>query len=366
MLPLKFWIYILFTSCPLFLIGQESPLKQEINKIIQYDSDISFELTPGFIVGILDQDSVYFLAFGNDLSNAQMPLDKNDVFELGSISKSLTAVLIHQLQQAGLLDLNDPLNKYLPIDSQNPRMADLTLYDLLNHKAPFPRRPSWFGEFEEDPQNPYQYYSKDDLLRFYSQFVPQRPVEFNYAHINYALLEIVAETVSNTDFETALLHYVLEPLGMKETFVNFKEKKENVLALGIDRSRTPTLPWDFNSFAASEGIKSSANDLLLFARAFFGTSGTGLDQLCPSLTTLNEPSFNEKLFYSFGWHGIKINKKTRAIISNGNTSGHSAFMGMVPETKTAVVVLSNSAFGTKDLGLLILRMVNFNWKRKPQ
>ena len=91
-----------------------------------------------------------------------------------------------------------------------------------------------------------------------------------------------------------------------------------------------------------------------------------MDNYAITILGSEHPSYNEKLFYSSGWHGIKINKKTKALINNGNTSGHSAFIGMVPENRTAVVVLSNSAFGTKDLGLLILRMINYNWKRKPQ
>lgn len=349
------------------LFAQSGQLVQEINKIIQYDADVSYDLTPGFVVGILDGDSTYLLSFGKIAGSKNLKLPVDAVFETGSVSKALTSLLIFALEQKGLLKVSDRVNDFIPLEFQNPRLRDLSLLDLLNHTTNFPRRPSGFGEFEEDPQNPYQYYTKQHLLRYYSRFVPLKGQgDFSYSHINYGLLECVVESATGLTYGDALDTYVLQPLGMNHSFVDFREQKKDVLTVGIDRSLTSAEPWIFESFSGSEGIKATAADLLMFAKPFLGISGTQMDQLAPKIIGLENPSYNEKLFYSSGWHGIKINKKTKALINNGNTSGHSAFIGMVPENRTAVVVLSNSAFGTKDLGLLILRMINYNWKRKPQ
>ena len=359
-------LVLLLSACT-SLGAQSEQLVQEINKIIQYDSDVSYYLTPGFVVGILDGDSSYLLSFGKMAGTKNEPLPVDAVFETGSVSKAFTSLLTYTLEQKGILKLSDKVNGFLPPEFQNPRLQNLTLLDLLNHSNPFPRRPSGFGEFEEDPQNPYEYYTKQNLLRYFSRYVPVKGLsEFSYSHINYALLEIVIESATGLTFGDALDNFVLQPLGMSNSFVDFREQKNDVVTAGIDRSLTAAQPWIFESFSASEGIKSTAADLLSFAKPFLGLSGTEMDNYANTILGSEHPSYNEKLFYSSGWHGIKINKKTKALINNGNTSGHSAFIGMVPENRTAVVVLSNSAFGTKDLGLLILRMINYNWKRKPQ
>ena len=73
-------------------------------------------------------------------------------------------------------------------------------------------------------------------------------------------------------------------------------------------------------------------------------------------------SFNAQLSVATGWHLINMNQ-FNIVTHSGKTSGHSAFVGMVRETKTAVIVLANSSLGTEDLGMQILRMINFNWKR---
>lgn len=361
---LTLFILGLCNSC---LWAQSAQLVQEINKIIQYDSDVSYDLTPGFVVGILDGDSSYLLSFGKVAGTKNEPLPVNAVFETGSVSKALTSLLMFTLEAKGILKLSDKVNGFLPTEFQNPRLQNLTLLDLLNHTAHFPRRPSGFGEFEEDPQNPYQFYNKQNLLKYYSRYVPIKGMsDFSYSHINYALLEIVIESATGLTYGDALDGFVLQPLGMANSFVDYREQKKDVVTAGIDRSLTAAEPWIFESFSASEGFKTTAADLLSFAKPFLGLSGSQMDIYAPGILGSEHPSYNEKLYYSSGWHGIKINKKTKALINNGNTSGHSAFIGMVPENRTAVVVLSNSAFGTKDLGLLILRMINYNWKRKPQ
>jgi CubicO group peptidase (beta-lactamase class C family) len=348
------------------LIAQNSNLHNEIEKIIAFDSEISFDLTPGFIVGVIDNDSVYYESFGRKVHTHKQELHKSDVFELGSISKTLTASLIHTLVDKGIMSYDNKVNDLVPIDYKNPRLKSLTIKDLLNFNTSFPKRPAMIGEFEDEAQDPYKYYTKERLLQYYSYFVPEKGVKFNYSHINYALLEIIAETKTGQTFDDLLAQHLFSDLGMNNSFVHFKEKKNNVVIQGVDRSSTQVGPWTFPAFAGSEGIKSSVADLSQYAKAVLGYSQTNLDKILPPQTLLNNPSFNEELYHSMGWHVVNVNKKFRVLVANGTTSGHSAFIGLVPNSKTGVIVLSNSSFGTKDLGMLILRMINYNWKRKIQ
>lgn len=360
-LPFIAWLFIGLAN-----LFTQANLEAEIGKIIKFDTDISYDLTPGFIIGIIDADTSYVVTFGNKVNQRSVKLDEDDVFELSNNTKLFTTALIYILVNEKYLSFDDKVNSFFPVDYQNPRLGKLSIRDLLVQNTSFPKRPNNFGDKETDVQNPYSNYSKNDLLKFYKNFVPLKSKQFQHSHINYALLELVIEKVVNKDFEAVLNDKIFSVLNLKKTFIDLKERKNDVIEQGVDMSINKVDPWTFSSFAASEGIKSDIEDLLKFMNCFLNRSGTELDPICKAMLEEKIPSFNEDLFYSSGWFSFNANRKTRVFASNGRTNGHSSFLAMVPENKTAVIVLSNSGYGTKDLGMLILRMINNNWKRRPQ
>jgi beta-lactamase class C len=149
---------------------------------------------------------------------------------------------------------------------------------------------------------------------------------------------------------------------MQNSFIDFKEKRDLVVTTGYDRAKRTTKPWSFTSFKASESLKSTNEDMCKFIKANLSISNTNLDSLFSNNFESKNISFNDRLFISMGWHIIKA-KDLNIITHTGKTSGHTTFIGFVRETNTGVVVSSNSAFGSEDLGMLVLRMLNFNWNR---
>lgn len=355
-------VFLFFTS---FCMSQNGDLKVEIERIILHDTDISLDDTPGFVIGIIDNDSTYFVEFGTKIKGEKIPLSNRDVFEVGSITKVLTASLVSVLEEEGLVSVTDKVNKYLPLDFQNPRMDDVSMLDLIHHTSGLPVRPYMFGTKEKDPQDPYAFFNKSDLLHFYTQFVPKNKGEFNYSHTNYALLEIILEYATGKSMDFLMKQYVLDPIGMDDSFVFFREKKIDVVTQGYDRAGRETEPWSFASFGGSEGLRTSAEDLVEFIKVNLGT----IDHPYSTSFEKNhskevDTNFNEAIKMGRGWQIIDQRKRFDIITHNGKTNGHNAFVGFVKETNTGVVVLSNSNVGTRDLGFLILRMINFNWKRK--
>lgn len=362
MRKLAFIVSFFYSLC---LIGQNGDLKVEIERIILHDTEISLDETPGFIIGIIDQDSTYYVEFGTDLKGQKTKLNTEDIFELGSISKVFTASLTSVLVNEGKISYSDRINDYLPLAFQNPRMDEVTILDLIQHTSGLPVRPYFFGLKEKNPQNPYGFYEKDELLSFYVDFVPKETGSFNYAHTNYGLLEIVLESAVQMSFDKLIDIYLLHPLQMNNSFVFFKEHKEDIVTEGYDRAGRETDPWTFASFGASEGIKSNTTDLIRFMRINLGL----VDHPYVEIFANNhkkevETNFNESIKTGKGWQIIDQRKGFDIITHTGKTNGHNAFMAFVKETGTGVVILSNSNIGTRELGFLILRMINFNWKRK--
>jgi len=358
-LLLIFFFFIQFGN------AQNGDLRIELERIILHDTDISLDDTPGFIVGIVDQDSSYFVAFGSKEKKSNETLNTEDIFELGSISKVYTSSLVSILVENGILSVTDKINDYLPIALQNPRMDDVTLLDLIQHTSGLPVRPYMFGTKEKDSQNPYAYFGKEDLLKFYVNFVPREKGSFNYSHTNYALLEIILEKATGLSFDALMDQYLFVPMGLDQSFVFFREKKEDIVTTGYDRAGRETKPWEFASFGASEGVKSNAKDLLTFMKINLGLIDHPYSEIFENNHQKEvDTNFNESIKSGRGWQIIDQRKRYDIITHTGKTAGHNSFMAFVKETGTGVVVLSNSNIGTRDLGFLVLRMINFNWKRK--
>lgn len=357
------WIFMIFSSQLAW--SQNGDLKVEIERIILHDTEISLDETPGFIIGIVDQDSTYFVEFGSDVKGGKSTLDAEDIFEIGSITKVFTASLVSILVDKGKIKYDDKINNYLPEKFQNPRMDDVSILNLIQHTSGLPVRPYLFGLKEKDPQNPYGFYEKSELLSFYANLVPKSKGSFNYAHTNYGLLEIILEFATKTPFDKLMDDYLFDPIGMDSSFVFFKERKKEVLTNGYDRAGRITDPWTFASFGASEGIKTSASDLIKFMKINLGI----VEHPYASIFAINhnkevETDFNASILTGRGWQIIDQKKGYDIITHNGKTSGHNAFISFIKETGTGVIILSNSNIGTRDLGFLVLRMINFNWKRK--
>lgn len=360
------WIFtILQFILAISVAAQNGDLKVEIERIILHDTDISLDDTPGFIIGIIDQDSTYYVEFGEKTKGEKNKLGTQDIFELGSITKVFTSSLVSVLVEEGIIDYEDKINDYLLLPVQNPRMDDMTILNLVQHTSGLPVRPYQFGIKEKDPQNPYAFYEKSDLIEFYTSFLPKNKGEFNYSHTNYGLLEIILEKATGKSFDLLVDEYLIKPMDLNNSFVFFRERKEDVVTDGYDRAGRKVAPWSFSSFGASEGMRTSTEDLMEFMKINLGL----IDHPYTSIFAKNhtkeiDTNFNESIKAGRGWQIIDQRKRYDIITHTGKTNGHNAFMAFVKETGTGVVILSNSNIGTRDLGFLVLRMINFNWKRK--
>ncbi|MEZ4912038.1 MAG: serine hydrolase [Saprospiraceae bacterium] len=342
-------------------MAQNSNVADEVKKIIQFDTDINCKKVPGFIIGIIDNDSTYFLSYGSKDPITKEKITTHDAFELGSISKTFTAAIITILSHRGQLDPKQKVNTYLPKEYENPRLSDITIIDLLDHTSGFPKMPKDLGKKAKEFNNPYQYYTKHDVLKYYKSFIPKER-KFEYSHTNYAILEIIIEMVTKKSFDEVLVDEINTVLNLNTTTCDGMYESAPNLAKGFDKSGKVCTPWSFSSFIGSEGIRSNLEDLLVFVKAQLGMSETYLDSIFYETNAAKVATFNDRLSISNGWHTVSM-KNGDLVIHTGRTGGHNCYIGMVKETKTAVIVLSNSYYGTGDLGTLILRMINQSWKR---
>jgi len=350
-------------------------LQKEIEKIIHYDTEIKLSETPGFIIGVKYQDSVFYFGYGSISKDVDQVPNEKTIFEIGGLTKTFTSSLVSILVEEGKMEFDKPLNDYLSASEKNEETQLITIDQLLTHTSRLPRMPLEFGVKEIEGNNPYAHYTKQDLMDFYKEYIPLEPKKkrkeknknkdnYSYSHLNYALVEIAIESGQNSSFEKLLTDKILTPIELHDTRIELSKDQKKRLATGYTTSGQSTVPWTFQSFKASEGLKSTAQDLIKFAEAHIGESNSDLTKaFYATHEGRKKTSRSKKVAAARGWHVISPKKYHDIVIHTGNTNGHRSYLAFVKESETAVVILTNSEHNLYNLGYYILRMLNDNWTK---
>lgn len=337
-------------------VDNSTVLRKEITKIMEYDSPIDFNKTPGFIISILDGDSTYNLTFGNPIDSTNR-LNKYSQFELGGSSKIFSSpFFIDWISNSNKLSFSTKVAD-LDLNIDNRYIDSLSLSQLIYNQTSFPKRP--LSKFNlSRTQNPYQNYDWDNFVDFLNNTESSViSVKTAYTHINSGLIQYIYEQLTNTTFNDELGKYLLNK-GIKSTNFNI----DSTFHWGLNREGAIAKPWQLQIFQASEGLLSNSQDISFFLRSMMSDQ-VSLNRLKQKAKeSIYRPSFH----LTSGWSIIKGVGKFDIFAITGKTSGHSSFIAFIPETKTAVSILCNSAVGTDDLGMLILRMINNNFKREHE
>src|SRR5438552_3667921 len=134
------------------------PPNEEIRKILVQRIDEAKQGV-GIVVGVIESNGRRIVSYGALAKGDKRPLDGDTVFEIGSITKVFTSLLLSDMVQRGELALNDPIAKYLPSSVKVPDRGSraITLQDLSTHTSGLPRMPTNFNP--KDAANPYADYS---------------------------------------------------------------------------------------------------------------------------------------------------------------------------------------------------------------
>jgi CubicO group peptidase (beta-lactamase class C family) len=350
-------------------------LQEQIDKIIYFDTEIKLSETPGFIIGVKYQDSLFYFGYGSISRNFNKVPDEKTIFEIGGLTKTFTSSLVSVLVEEGKMEFEKPLNSYFSLSEKNEETQLITIDQLLTHTSRLPRMPIEFGVKEIEENNPYAHYTKQDLMEFYKEYIPLEPKKrrkenkkkkhknnYSYSHLNYALIEMAIESCQSNSFEKLLTDKILAPIDMVDTRIELSENQKKRLATGYTTSGQSTPPWTFQSFKASEGLKSTSQDLVKFAETHMGENNS---QLTKAFYATHEgrkaTNRNKKIVSARGWHIISPKNYHDIILHTGNTNGHRSYLAFVKESETAVVILTNSEHNLYNLGYYILRMLNNNW-----
>ncbi len=356
-------IYTIFFSiliCPAFIFAQNKSLDKLIKNIIK--REVNFKETPGISIGIIDPDSTYTYNFGETQKGSKQTPDANTIYEIGSVTKVFTTALLTIMEYEKMLTYEDTIGQYFS-ELKQP----VTLLQLANHSSGFPKLPHNFGSKEQDTNQPYINYTREDLLAFLSNYVltKAKGEKYAYSHTGYALLTEIIEEAGETTFDELLQNYLFNHLKMNDTRIILNDEQHMRLAQG--NSPGGEVPaWEYRSFEGALGLKSTVNDLLKFLSMHLGDHHTALDEtLRKNFERHHESNFRSDTYSGLGWHIQSPRRRVPDVyIHVGTTHGYHAFLAVAPHSHTAVVVLSNSKKSTSGIGQMIFDTINFNWRRK--
>lgn len=340
-------IGILLLSC------QQNPdLPSEVIESIE--KRVEYGINPSIAIGIVDNKGTRFYNFGK-VKKEGKEVDEHTIYEIGSITKTFTGILLAKQVIDGKVKLDDPINNYLPSDIKVPVIwssDEITFGNLSDHTSGLPRLP---GNFKPaNWNNPYVDYSIEQLYEFISSYKPVQKVGYVYEYSNLAqgLLGHILALNAEISYDSLLKRDIGSALDMQETKITFDEKMENNLAIGHYSVGFETDSWDLITLAGAGGIRSSSFDMTKYLSANLGLIETPLYN---AMQLSHKPRHHKASSQSvgLGWH-ISKGDEDNVIMHSGGTGGYRAFVGFVKEKSKGVVVLSNSTANIEDIGLHLL------------
>jgi len=333
------------------LVATSNPLKSEIDKKIDTVARTYIQKanTVGVIIGVLNNGQINTYRYGETIKHSGKLPDADNFFEIGSITKTFTATLLAYYVNEGKIKLSDPITKFLPDSVKaNPELQSITLLNLCNHTSGLARIPDNLISHAADALNPYKDYTKELLYTYLKTCkLESKPGEkYAYSNLAVGLLGSILENVSGELFSQMVRDIICKPLGMFSTdqYLNPLLMPRSVQVYNANGQ--PTEAWDFDVLAPCGALKSTLNDMMLYAKA---NLHPGADELSKAIELTHKITFNKDVKIGLAWHVIKVDG-VEYYFHNGGTNGSSSFLAFNPEKNIAVVVLSNAAESTDALG----------------
>lgn len=300
-------------------------------------------LAVGMVAAVIEPSGTRIVAYGKPAKDDARPLNGDTVFEIGSITKVFTALLLADMAQHGEVKLDDPIAKYLPEGIKAPQRngKEITLAELATHTSGLPRLPNNFTP--KDFANPYADYSADKLYAFLASYqLPRDPGEkWEYSNLATGLLGHLLSVRAGKDYETLVVSRIAAPLGMASTRITLTPEMKERMAAGYNAALQPVRNWDFQALAGAGALRSTANDLIAFLAANLGYKKSPLQPAMSALLEVRLPTGVPNLQQALGWHILQ--RKDRDLFwKDGGTYGFASFIGFDAKARVGVVVLANS------------------------
>jgi D-alanyl-D-alanine carboxypeptidase len=317
---------------------------------------------PGMSLALTDRNGLlYARTYGYADTKLRKPVTPDTEFEIGSISKSFTAISLLQLTEAGKFDPQQPITKYLPWFSIHSNYAPISGHDVMTHTAGLAR------DRDDIPSSLYQAAEVRDLWTGYE---PGK--HFAYSNIGYQIMGYLLEEITGKSSAENVSERLLQPLGMSHSEPRFTHDTYARLATGYaplydDRPNGPSSPLIEATWQEYEGgdgaIVSTASDMAIYLRMLLnrgvGPNGQIISEKNFGLLTQHGAEESKDAWYGYGMSTWIVDGHTY-IAHDGGMLGYSSELRGDMDDGVGVIALVNfpgGPGGVPGYALKLLRAV---------
>lgn len=308
----------------------------------------SGELAPatdaGVAIGVYEHGATSVYTYGT--------AKPDSIFEIGSITKTFTGLILSQMVEQGKVKFDEPVRELLPPGTAaKPAGAEITLLDLATQHSGLPRMPD--NMHPTDPANPYADYTATELYAYLAKQGVARPANpgFLYSNLGFGTLGQALAVSAGVPWPELLKEEVTSPLGLKDTTVALTPEQQARFIPGHEANHRPAHPWDLVAFAGAGAIRSTASDMLTYLEANLHPETLKSAGNSPAAATLAAAITQQHELRADAFAGTRIalawlfESESGNYWHNGGTGGYSSYAFFNPKGDYAAVVLLNTTLG---------------------
>jgi serine-type D-Ala-D-Ala carboxypeptidase/endopeptidase len=308
------------------------------------------------VIGISSPQGRRIVSYGTLGVEDRRKADGTTAFEIASLTKVFTALLLADMSSRGRLKLDAPVGTCLPAGVKVPQHGSkqVTFLDLATHSSGLPLRPT--NLTSQTGLNKYAGYTLAQLYQALAAFeLPREPGSaFEYSNWGFGLLGNALGHCEGMSYEALLAERVTGPLGMRDTMFVPSNSVRSRLAAAYDDKLQPVPNQSLGALAGSGGLYSTVDDMLNFVDLFLGRGPRPLVAAAAIMVEPRRPGDYPEVHMGLGWRVEREGVQT--LWSHGRADGYRSFMGVDPQARLAVIALTNAAtaVGVDDIGRHVL------------
>lgn len=328
----------------LWSINVSAQIPDEVQQ--EVDLRVLHKHNPSIALAVYQDGQPSFYVKGWQNQQQQIPATIDTVYEIGSITKTFTGLLLAIMTEEKQTSLESTVEQYWepPFKLKDAEEQPITLKQLSTHTSGLPRMPNNIAIFADDP---YGTYDRKDLIEGIAAIQPGKAGS-NYAYSNLAV-GLLGETLANIgglSYNELIQQKILNPLSLQATYLSWQDVPKDLLATGYMGNK-PTHAWNFKALAGAGFLRSSITDLLAYGVAYIQQPESLKAAMDSATTTQYQQS---KLRVGLGWH---INDDI--IWHNGGTAGFRSILLINPKANKVVAAITNhNQHDVEDLAIHLM------------
>jgi len=294
----------------------------------------------GVVVGVIDHGERKVFAYGT--------AKPDSIFEIGSVTKTFTGLVLAQMVEQHVVTLDEPVRELLPAGTVTKPAsgAEITLLDLATQHSGLPRLPD--NLHPKAQADPYADYTAEKLYAYLANRGVSRPekTEFAYSNLGFGLLGQALADKAGQSYATLVQQQITGPLAMKDTTIALTPGQQARLIQGYSGAHDKQPEWTFDAMAGAGALRSTVDDLLTYSEAYLHPEKLPAASAAPAATLAAALGLAQKpeadvasgLKIALAW---LVRPEADVYWHDGGTGGYSSMVMFQPGRDRAIVVLYN-------------------------